>query len=102
MNFAGYKVSWRISTKTYRILRQTIYQDALVLLDTMRKYNVKKFIFSSSATVYGEPERIPLTEDCKTGGTTNPYGTTKLFIEQILKDIYSIRQYMGYMYIKIF
>ena len=55
----------------------------------MRKYGCKKFIFSSSATVYGEPERIPLTEDCITGGTTNPYGTTKLFIEQILKDIYA-------------
>ena len=54
----------------------------------MRKYNVKKFIFSSSATVYGEPERIPLTEDCKIGGTTNPYGATKLFIEQILQDLY--------------
>ena len=53
----------------------------------MRKYGCKKFIFSSSATVYGEPERIPLTEDCKTGGTTNPYGTTKLFIEQILKAV---------------
>lgn len=61
----------------------------LVLLDTMRKYGVKKFVFSSSATVYGEPEKIPLTEDCKTGGTTNPYGTSKLFIEQILKDIYN-------------
>ena len=55
----------------------------------MRKYGCKKFIFSSSATVYGEPERIPLTEDCKTGGTTNPYGATKLFIEQILKDVYT-------------
>ncbi len=55
----------------------------------MRKYECKKFIFSSSATVYGEPEKIPLTENCKTGGTTNPYGTTKLFIEQILKDIYA-------------
>lgn len=55
----------------------------------MRKYNVKKFVFSSSATVYGQPERIPLTEDCKVGGTTNPYGTSKLFIEQILKDLYN-------------
>ena len=54
----------------------------------MKKYNVKKFIFSSSATVYGEPEKIPLTEECKIGGTTNPYGTTKLFIEQILQDLY--------------
>ena len=55
----------------------------------MKKYGVKKFIFSSSATVYGEPETIPITEECKTGRTTNPYGTTKLFIEQILKDIYN-------------
>ncbi|MDY3800666.1 MAG: UDP-glucose 4-epimerase GalE, partial [Bacilli bacterium] len=62
---------------------------AIVLLETMKKYNVKKFIFSSSATVYGEPERIPITEDCKTGGTTNPYGTTKLMIERILKDLYT-------------
>ena len=60
----------------------------LVLLDVMRKYGVKKFIFSSSATVYGDPEKVPITEESKTGGTTNPYGTTKLFIEQILKDIY--------------
>ena len=62
---------------------------ALVMLKVMRKYNCRNFVFSSSATVYGEPEKIPLTEECKTGGTTNPYGTTKLFIEQILKDIYA-------------
>ena len=55
----------------------------------MRKHNCKKFIFSSSATVYGDPEVIPITEECKVGGTTNPYGTTKLFIEQILKDVYA-------------
>ena len=55
----------------------------------MRKYNVKKFVFSSSATVYGDPKVIPITEECEIGGTTNPYGTTKLFIEQILKDIYA-------------
>ena len=54
----------------------------------MKKYNVKKFVFSSSATVYGDPEIIPITEECKIGGTTNPYGTTKLFIEQILQDLY--------------
>ena len=54
----------------------------------MRENNFKKFVFSSSATVYGKPEVIPITEECKTGGTTNPYGTSKLFIEQILKDVY--------------
>src|SRR5699024_5781449 len=61
---------------------------ALVLLDTMKKYNVKKFVFSSSATVYGEKNPIPYIETMETGKATNPYGTTKLFIEQILQDLY--------------
>lgn len=87
LNFAGYKAVGESVQKPIEYYTNNI-SGALVLLDTMRKYNCKKFIFSSSATVYGNPERIPLTEDCKVGGTTNPYGTTKLFIEQILKDIY--------------
>ena len=58
----------------------------LVLLETMRKYNVKKIIFSSSATVYGTPERLPLDENCALS-TTNPYGATKLMQEQILTDL---------------
>lgn len=87
LNFAGYKAVGESVRKPIEYYTNNI-SGALVLLDTMRKYNVKKFVFSSSATVYGEPERIPLTEECKTGGTTNPYGTTKLFIEQILKDLY--------------
>jgi len=88
LNFAGYKAVGESVQKPIEYYQNNI-SGALVLLDTMRKYGCKKFIFSSSATVYGEPERIPLTEDCKIGGTTNPYGTTKLFIEQILKDIYA-------------
>lgn len=60
----------------------------LVVLRLMQEYNVKNLVFSSSATVYGTPEKLPLTEDCKIGGTTNPYGTTKLFIEKILNDLY--------------
>lgn len=88
INFAGFKAVGESVQKPIEYYSNNI-SGALVLLDTMRKYGCKKFIFSSSATVYGEPERIPLTEDCKTGGTTNPYGTTKLFIEQILKDIYT-------------
>ena len=87
INFAGYKAVGESVQKPIEYYMNNI-SGALVLLDTMRKYGCKKFIFSSSATVYGEPERIPLTEDCKIGGTTNPYGTTKLFIEQILQDIY--------------
>ena len=87
LNFAGFKAVGESVEKPLEYYHNNI-TGCLVLLETMRKYKVKKFIFSSSATVYGEPEKIPLTEDCKTGGTTNPYGTTKLFIEQILKDLY--------------
>lgn len=87
INFAGYKAVGESVQKPIEYYQNNV-SGALILLDTMRKYNVKKFIFSSSATVYGEPERIPITEDCKIGGTTNPYGTSKLFIEQILQDIY--------------
>ena len=87
LNFAGYKAVGESVQKPIEYYENNI-SGALVLLDTMRKYGCKKFIFSSSATVYGEPEKMPITEDTPTGGTTNPYGTTKLFIEQILKDIY--------------
>ena len=88
IHFAGYKAVGESVKKPLEYYDNNV-SGAIVLLETMKKYNCKKFIFSSSATVYGEPERIPLTEDCKTGGTTNPYGTTKLFIEQILKDLYT-------------
>lgn len=87
LNFAGYKAVGESVQKPLEYYMNNI-TGCIVLLQTMKKYGVKKFIFSSSATVYGEPERIPLTEDCKTGGTTNPYGTSKLFIEQILQDLY--------------
>lgn len=60
----------------------------LTLLSVMKKFNCKSIVFSSSATVYGDPEIVPITEESKTGGTTNPYGTSKLFVEQILKDLY--------------
>jgi len=87
INFAAFKAVGESVQKPIEYYINNV-SGALVLIDTMRKYNVKKFIFSSSATVYGEPERIPLTEECKVGGTTNPYGTTKLMIEQILQDTY--------------
>ncbi|MBR6034082.1 MAG: UDP-glucose 4-epimerase GalE [Clostridia bacterium] len=88
LNFAGFKAVGESTAKPIEYYINNV-SGALVLLDTMRKYNVKKFVFSSSATVYGDPQTIPISEDCPTGGTTNPYGTTKLFIEQILKDIYA-------------
>ena len=87
INFAGYKCVGESVQKPIEYYTNNV-SGCLTLLDTMRKFNVKKFIFSSSATVYGDPEVIPITEECKTGGTTNPYGTSKLFIEKILMDLY--------------
>ncbi len=87
LNFAGYKAVGESVKKPIEYYTNNI-SGCLVLLDTMRKYGCKKFIFSSSATVYGDPEIVPLTEECKIGGVTNPYGATKLFIEQILCDLY--------------
>ena len=60
----------------------------LVLLDVMKEYNCKNIVFSSSATVYGTPKTVPITEECEIGGTTNPYGTSKLMVEKILQDLY--------------
>ena len=53
----------------------------------MKKYHVNNIVFSSSATVYGDPEVVPLTEDCKLGETTNPYGASKAMMERILTDV---------------
>lgn len=87
IHFAGLKAVGESVVKPIEYYHNNI-TGTLVLLKLMKKYNCNRIVFSSSATVYGTPERVPLTEDCKTGGTTNPYGTTKLFIEQILQDVY--------------
>lgn len=60
----------------------------LTLLNVMKDHDVKSLIFSSSATVYGNPETVPITEKSAIGGTTNPYGTSKLYVEGILSDLY--------------
>ncbi|MDR3254962.1 MAG: UDP-glucose 4-epimerase GalE [Synergistaceae bacterium] len=64
---------------------------ALTILGAMKRHGVARFVFSSSATVYGNPETVPVNEDFPTS-TTNPYGTTKLFIERILRDIRAVNQ----------
>ena len=87
INFAGFKAVGESVQKPIDYYINNV-SGALVLLDTMKKFSIKKFVFSSSATVYGEDNETPYVETMKTGGTTNPYGTTKLFIEQILQDIY--------------
>ena len=87
IHFAGYKAVGESVEKPIEYYTNNV-AGTLSLLNIMKNHNVKTIIFSSSATVYGDPEIVPLTEECKVGGTTNPYGTTKLYIEQILKDVY--------------
>lgn len=59
----------------------------LIVSKMMKKYHVNQIVFSSSATVYGDPDIVPITEDCKLGKTTNPYGTSKAMMERILTDV---------------
>ena len=61
----------------------------MILLEVMKKFNCKKFIFSSSATIYGDPGVPEYVEEMGRGKTSNPYGTTKAMIEQILEDLYA-------------
>ncbi len=86
INFAGLKAVGESCKLPLMYYDNNIY-GALALLEIMEKYGVKTFVFSSSATVYGDPKKLPLDEDCEVGKTTNPYGTTKYFIERILEDV---------------
>jgi UDP-glucose 4-epimerase len=87
IHFAGLKAVGESVQKPILYYSNNL-NSTLVLLDVMSEYNCKKIVFSSSATVYGDPEELPLKETSKVGGTTNPYGTTKLMIERILNDLY--------------
>ena len=87
MHFAGYKAVGE-SVREPIMYYENNLVSTLHLCKKMLEHNCNKFIFSSSATVYGDPEVLPITEECKVGGTTNPYGTTKLMIERILADIH--------------
>ncbi|CAM4331539.1 UDP-glucose 4-epimerase GalE [Erysipelothrix inopinata] len=86
IHFAGFKAVGESVAKPIEYYHNNI-TGTLVLCDVMRAHNVKKIIFSSSATVYGSPKTVPITEDFPLS-TTNPYGSTKLMLEQILQDIY--------------
>ncbi|MCI9561947.1 MAG: UDP-glucose 4-epimerase GalE [Clostridia bacterium] len=96
--FAENKIDWVIHFAGLKAVGESCakpveYYDnnlggTLVLLQAMRAHGCKRIVFSSSATVYGDPEVLPLTEECKTGGTTNPYGTSKYFQEIMLGDVY--------------
>ena len=85
IHFAGLKAVGESVVKPIEYYRNNI-DTTLTLLETMRDHNVKNIVFSSSATVYGAENESPLTEDCKKGTCTNPYGWTKWMMEQILAD----------------
>lgn len=86
IHFAGLKAVGESVQKPIEYYYNNI-TGTLILLETMKKYNCKKIVFSSSATVYGAPKTVPIKEDFPLS-TTNPYGATKLMIEQILQDLY--------------
>ena len=86
IHFAGLKAVGESVVKPWEYYENNI-AGTLTLVDVMRKNNVKNIIFSSSATVYGDPAQIPITEECPKGQCTNPYGWTKSMLEQVLTDI---------------
>ena len=88
IDFAAFKAVGESVTKPIEYYINNL-STLLNLLQNMKKHDVKKLIFSSSATVYGQQDKMPITEDFSVGGTTNPYGTSKLFAEKILQDLYT-------------
>lgn len=86
IHFAGYKAVGESVAKPLKYYHNNL-ESTISLLEAMTKYDCKKIAFSSSATVYGKPEKLPIKEDFPLS-TTNPYGTTKLMIEDILRDVY--------------
>lgn len=86
IHFAGLKAVGESNEKPLEYYDNNV-GGTTILCNAMKKANVKTLVFSSSATVYGDPETVPIPESAKTGGTTNPYGTSKLMIEQMLEDL---------------
>ena len=87
IHFAGYKAVGESVKKPLMYYSNNLYS-TINLLEVMEKYNVKKLVFSSSATVYGDPGTSKYVEEMGRGKTTSPYGTTKAMIEKILEDLY--------------
>jgi UDP-glucose 4-epimerase len=87
IHFAGLKAVGESVVKPLEYYDNNVV-GTLKLLEVMKEYNCKKIVFSSSATVYGDPETTPILENFPVGATTNPYGTSKYMIERILEDLY--------------
>lgn len=101
IHFAGLKAVGESVEKPVEYYRNNI-DSTLTLLEAMKKYNVNRFIFSSSATVYGTPISVPLVETMPTGSPTNPYGWTKLMMEQILTDTANANPEMSIVILRYF
>ncbi len=86
IHFAGLKAVGESVEKPWEYYHNNL-TGTLILVDVLKKYGAKNLIFSSSATVYGDPAQIPITEECPKGQCTNPYGWTKSMLEQVLTDI---------------
>ena len=86
IHFAAYKAVGESVEKPLMYYENNLLS-TIRLCKVMQKYDCNTFVFSSSATVYGDPDVLPITEEARVGGTTNPYGTTKLMNERILKDV---------------
>ncbi len=101
IHFAGLKAVGE-SVETPLLYYRNNIDSTLTLLETMKKFNVNNFIFSSSATVYGTPKTVPLVETMPTGSPTNPYGWTKLMMEQILTDTAAANPAMSIVILRYF
>ena len=88
IHFAGLKAVGESVSKPLEYYHNNV-TGTLLLCDSMRRHGVKTIVFSSSATVYGAPDEVPIKETARVGNATNPYGETKVMIERILKDIYT-------------
>ena len=101
IHFAGYKAVGESVEKPLKYYRNNI-DSALTVLETMEQHHVNMFVFSSSATVYGNAKMMPVDETMPTGGCSNPYGWTKYMIEQILQDAAASRKELSVVLLRYF
>ena len=101
IHFAGLKAVGESVSVPLKYYRNNL-NSTIVLVELMIKYGVKNLVFSSSATVYGTPKVVPITEDADTGKTTNPYGRTKCMIEEILMDVQHVEKSMNIALLRYF
>lgn len=101
IHFAGYKAVGESVAKPLMYYNNNL-NSTISVLELMLEYHVDNFVFSSSATVYGDPKVLPITEESEVGGVTNPYGRTKYMIEEILKDVAKVNSNLNIAILRYF